>query len=150
MIMASQYNYGVCGVFCEQCPTGNGLINRLAKDLRRITSDFANDFPDFEGFNLKEFDRGLEYFGEEYGCPGCRNLTEAWCDVKRCEKAEAAESCLLCEAFRECPNTEYQRDRYPFVLEHHDRVREIGLEGHLREERERAEKGVLLNDIRKY
>jgi hypothetical protein len=36
------------------------------------------------------------------------------------------------------------------VLEHYKRVKEIGFEAHLKEERERALAGILLNDIRKY
>jgi hypothetical protein len=77
------------------CPAGNGRVVELAEELKRLTSDFFNDFP-------------------------------------------------------ECPRTEYQRGRYPFVLERYERVKEIGFEGHLKEERERAEAGTLLNDIRKY
>ncbi len=55
----------------------------------------------------------------------------------KCEKG----SCLLCEEFLECTRTEYQRGRYPFVLERYERVKE---------EREKALSGLLLNDIRKY
>jgi len=148
--MTSDFNYGVCGVFCEQCPVGNGLVNRLAKELKRLTSDFSNDFPDCKVFNFREFDKALNYFSEEHGCPGCQFISEAWCDVRKCEKVDEVKSCLLCDEFRDCPRTEYQRGRYPFVLEHYDRVREVGLEGHFEEEREKAEKGLLLNDIRKY
>ncbi len=35
-------------------------------------------------------------------------------------------------------------------MERFERVKEIGFEGHLKEEREKAEAGTLLNDIRKY
>ena len=68
----------------------------------------------------------------------------------KCEKVREKGSCLLCEEFLECTRTEYQRGRYPFVLERYERVKEIGFEGHLKEEREKALSGTLLNDIRKY
>ena len=150
--MEDIYNYGRCGVFCELCPGGNGKIEELAKELKRLTSDFFKDFPeDHGGFNWTEYRNGLEYFISSYGCPTCTKLEgEPWCDVLKCEKITQRESCLFCEEFLECSRTEYQRNRYPFVLDHYERVKEIGFEAHLKEERERAISGTLLNDIRKY
>ena len=59
----------------------------------------------------------------------------------KCEKVREKGSCLLCEEFLECTRTEYQRGRYSLVLERYERVKE---------EREKALSGTLLNDIRKY
>ncbi|MFB0543674.1 MAG: DUF3795 domain-containing protein [Candidatus Bathyarchaeia archaeon] len=146
----SDYSYGVCGVFCEQCPTGNGRIKELARELKRLTADFISTFPDFKGFNFSEFTKGLDYFLQSYGCPTCLNVEEPWCEVLKCEKAKELKNCLLCGEYLECPRTEYHRDRYPFVLKHYQRVKEVGLLEHFKEERERAKKGLLLNDIRKY
>ena len=101
-------------------------------------------------FDWEEFGKGLDYFRESYSCPSCRNIEKPWCDVLKCEKIEETGSCLLCEEFIGCSRTEYQRERYPFVINHYKRVKKIGFEGHLKEEREKAEAGVLLNDIRKY
>jgi hypothetical protein len=41
-----------------------------------------------------------------------------------------------------CKNTEYQRDVYPFVVENHSRVKQVGLKKHLEEEEEKARAGV--------
>jgi hypothetical protein len=141
--MSEDYNYGACGVFCEQCPAGNGVINRLAKELKRLTAGFGRDFPDQKQFDFKEYTKALEHFGELYGCPGCWNHSEAWCEVKKCEKINELKSCLLCDDLKECPRTEYQRERYPYVLEHQDRVREVGIDQYFCEEREKAKKGTL-------
>jgi len=146
----SNYLYGVCGVFCEQCPAGNGKIKELAGELKRLTADFISDFPGCKEFNFSEFTKGLVFFHQSYGCPTCLNIKEPWCEVLKCEKAKELKSCLLCDEYLKCPRTEYHRDRYPFVLEHYRRVKEIGLSEHFKEERERAKKGLLLNDIRKY
>jgi hypothetical protein len=149
--MEADYRYGRCGVFCETCPAGNGRVKELAGELKRLTSDFFNDFPEGHGgFDWAEYRKGLTFFIKSYGCPTCQNIEEPWCEVLKCEKVREKESCLLCDEFPECPRTEYQRDRYPFVLERYQRVKEIGFEGHLKEEREKAEAGTLLNDIRKY
>ena len=150
--MEGDYRYGRCGVFCETCPAGNGRVVELAGELKRLTSDFFKDFPEGHGgFDWAEYRKGLDYFYESYGCPTCTKLEgEPWCEVLKCEKVRKKESCLLCEDFQEYPRTEYQRDRYPFVIERHERVKEIGFEGHLKEEREKAAEGTLLNDMRKY
>ena len=50
--------YGVCGVYCGQCPSGNGTIRSLAGKLIRYTADLISDNPDFE---IKECD----------GCHSC-------------------------------------------------------------------------------
>ena len=150
--MEGDYKYGRCGVFCEMCPAGNGRIEELAKELKILTSDFFKDFPkNHGGFDWVEYRKGLDYFIGSYGCPSCLEIDkEPWCNVLKCEKILEKKSCLLCEVFLKCPRTEYQRRRYPFVIEHYKRVKEIGFESHLKEERERALKGVMLNDIRNY
>jgi len=37
-----------------------------------------------------------------------------------------------------CPNTTYQRETYPFVIENYNRVKEVGFEQHLLEEEKKA------------
>lgn len=149
--MEGDFKYGRCGVSCEMCHAGNGRVEELARELKRLTSGFFKDFPEgYGGFDWVEYRKGLDYFIDSYSCPDCTNIEEPWCEVLKCEKVRENESCLLCEEFPECPRTEYQRGRYPFVLEHYERVKEIGLEGHLKEERERAKAGTLLIDIMEY
>ena len=150
--MTKDLPYGVCGVYCGQCPTGNGRVNALAEELLKVTTGLTSDTPDYEikDFDVKEFRKGLEYFHKSYGCPTCLNIEEPWCEVLRCEKAKELGSCLLCDDFTNCSNTEYHRDRYPYLLEHHRRVKKVGLKQHNKEEQWRAEKGVSIIDLRKY
>jgi hypothetical protein len=82
--------------------------------------------------------------------PSCFNIENPWCDVLKCKKSKDLESCLLCDILLTCSRTEYHRDRYPFVIDHFHRVKEIGLENHLKEEREKTRKGITLQDIRKW
>ena len=142
--------HGVCGVYCGQCASGNGRIKDLAKELRRLTAGLLDYKPDFDEFDFSELQKGLKWLDEDFGCPTCLKLDDYWCAVMKCEKAKELKSCLLCDDYPECPKTEYQRGRYPFVLDHHKRVKEVGLEQHLKEERRRAEDGLLLHDIRTY
>ncbi len=146
----SEYRYGVCGVFCEQCASGNGRIKELASELLRLTKDVNFHGPKIKAFDFKEFYKGLDWFGETYGCPTCLEIDEPWCAVRKCEKAKNLGNCLLCEDFIECSKNKYQRTRYSYLLEHYERVKEIGLEQYFLEEREKAKKGLLTHDIREY
>lgn len=133
------------------CSTGNGRVKELAEELRRLTAGFFKVFPPGHGdFDWDQYRKGLDYFCESYGCPTCLGIEDPWCEVLKCEKVEEKGSCLVCAEFLECPRTEYQRDRYPFVIVHYRRVAEKGLEALFEEEREKAESGVLLQDIRRY
>ena len=143
------YSYGVCGVFCEMCPTGNGKISQLASELLRLIKNSYKWAEDEVNFSFKDVQEGLEWLSKD-SCPTCRQIKEPWCDVLKCEKASKLQSCLLCEEFLDCPSTAYHRDRYPFVIENYNRVKEIGLEKHLAEERKKARNGITLIDIRKW
>ncbi|KYK28332.1 MAG: hypothetical protein AYK23_05635 [Candidatus Proteinoplasmatales archaeon SG8-5] len=149
--MSEEYAFGVCGVFCEMCPTGNGRISELAKELLHLTSgnyEWAEDGVDFRFADVR---KGLEWFARAE-CPTCLKIEEPWCDVLKCGKIvdKELESCLECGEIYECPATEYHRGRYPYVLQHHEHVKKVGLERHWKEQRERTRKGVCLIDIREY
>jgi hypothetical protein len=146
-----KYAYGVCGVFCEMCPTGNGRIAELAEELLHLTEDDYEWAKELVDFDFAEVRRGIEWFAKAR-CPTCLNIEEPWCGVLRCERitGKVLRSCLECDEFLTCPNTDYHRDRYPFVTDHHERVKEVGLDRHLEEERERTRKGVCLVDIRRW
>jgi hypothetical protein len=143
------YSYGVCGVFCEMCPTGNGKISQLASELLRLIKNSYKWAEDEVNFSFKDVREGLEWLTKD-SCPTCRQIKEPWCEVLKCEKASKLQSCLLCEEFLDCPSTAYHRDRYPFVIENYNRVKEIGLEKHLAEERKKVKNGITLIDIRKW
>jgi hypothetical protein len=148
--MASkEYAYGVCGVFCEMCPSGTGKIAQLATDLLKLIKNSYTWAEDKVDFSFKDLRKGLEWLTKD-SCPTCRQIEEPWCDVLKCEKAQKLKSCLLCEDFLKCESTEYHRDRYPFVIQNYERVKKVGLEEHLKEERKKAQDGVTLNDIRKW
>ena len=149
MTLKDKYNYGVCGVFCEMCPTGMGKISQLAIELLRLIKSSYKWAEDQVDFNFEDLHKGLEWL-TKVSCPTCHHIKEPWCDVLKCDKAKKLQSCLLCEEFLECPSTAYQRDRYPFVIEHYHRVKKIGLEKHLEEERKKTRDGITLIDIRKW
>ena len=137
------FNYGICGVYCGQCPNGNGRVRYAAGELKRLVDTTRYGWLEevVDSFSFEEFRKGLEWFASNR-CPSCLNMEEAHCRNWGCSKERGLESCLLCDDYLTCEHTEYMRDVYPFVVENHERVRQVGLRRHLEEEEERAKAGV--------
>jgi len=138
-----EYSYGICGVYCGQCPSGNGRVKTIAGELMRLVDTVGYDWVEFavKSFNFKEFRKGLEWFAAAQ-CPMCLNGGGAPCENRKCPAERKLENCLLCDDYLTCEHTAYQRDRYPFVVENYERVRQVGFQQHLEEEEERAKAGV--------
>ena len=143
------YSYGVCGVFCEMCPKGNGKLTNLATELYAMVKGDCGWAEGSVDFKISDMEKGLEWLSK-LRCRTCRKAKHPHCLVLKCSRAKELKSCLLCDDFMTCKNTDYHRDRYPFVIDSHKRVKEVGLEKHLAEERERAKKGADLHKMRRY
>jgi hypothetical protein len=137
--------YGICGVYCGQCPNGNGRVKAFAGELKRLVDTVRYDYlelPEVKpGFKFSEFRKGLEWFSRAQ-CPMCLNGGGAPCENRKCAPEKKLESCLLCDDYLACKHTEYQREWYPFVVENYNRVKKVGFQKHLAEEEERAKAGV--------
>ena len=144
-----QYNFGRCGVFCEMYPTGNGQIKEHSEKLLRLTKNAYSWAENNVDFSFQDVRKGLKWISSQ-SCPGCTNISEPWCEVLKCERVAELKSCLLCDDMTSCSRMSYQRDRYPFVLEHHNFVKENGLQEHFRKERKKSKEGITLIDIRKW
>ena len=58
---SEEYPYGVCGVYCGQCASGNGRVRHFARELRRLTDVYLNCMERVDmGFNWVEFRKGLD------------------------------------------------------------------------------------------
>jgi hypothetical protein len=141
---ADNSQYGVCGVYCGQCPNGNGRVRMTAGELKRLVDTVRYDWVNsaVKSFDFENFRKGLEWFADYSQCPMCLNGGGAPCQNRKCASENKLESCLLCKDYLTCKNTEYQRDYYPFVVENYNRVKEVGFQRHLEEEEERTKAGV--------
>jgi len=135
--------YGKCGVYCGQCPNGNGRVKIIAGELKRLVDTTRYDWLSevVKSFKFDEFRKGLEWFSEAQ-CPMCLKNGGAPCENKKCAPKKGLQSCLLCNDYLACKNTEYQRDVYPFVVDNYNRVKQVGFQKHLEEEEERTKAGV--------
>lgn len=145
--MAKKNNqYGICGVYCGQCPNGNGRVKMMAGELKRLVDTVRYDWLDqaVKSFSFKDFRKGLEWFSNAQ-CPMCLNGGGApWCENRKCAPNKGFENCLQCSDYLTCKNTQYQREWYPFVIDNYNRIKQVGLQKHLEEEEERARAGVNL------
>ena len=138
-------SYGICGVYCGQCPKGNGRVKAIAGELKRLVDTIGYDWMenDIRSFKFTEFRKGLEWFSQAQ-CPMCLNEGGAPCENRECATAKKLDSCLLCGDYLVCKNTVGQRSRYPFLVENYERVKQVGFEKHLEEEEQRARAGISL------
>lgn len=138
-----KYDYGVCGVYCGQCPNGNGRVQFFAQELKRLVDTVRYDWMEdnVKSFRFGDFRKGLEWFASSK-CPMCLNGGGAPCKNRKCAEEMEIKNCLLCDEYLTCRNTEYQRETYPFVIDSCKRVKEIGLEKHLEEEAEKTKAGI--------
>jgi len=141
--MNKKFSYGMCGVYCGQCPSGNGRVKFTAGELKRLVDMNRYDWVEkvFQSFSFKEFRKGLEWLSQSQ-CPMCLNGGGATCQNKKCASGKNLESCLLCSDFLTCEHTAYQREWYPFVIDNYRRVKEVGFQKYLEEEEETAQAGV--------
>lgn len=137
------YHYGICGVYCGQCPNGNGRVKMTARELRRLIDTVRYDWTEHvvKSFKFQEFRKGLEWFANAQ-CPGCLSGGGAPCKNRKCAADRKLESCLLCGDYLTCKHTEYHREWYPFVVENYNRVKQVGFEKHLEEEEEKSQAGA--------
>jgi hypothetical protein len=135
--------YGVCGIYCGQCPSGNGRVKWMACELKRLIDTTRYDWVRYavRSFRFDEFRKGLEWFSDAQ-CPMCLHGGGAPCQNRKCATGRELQSCLLCGDYLSCKETEYQREWYPFVVENYRHVGEVGFQEHLREEEERSKAGV--------
>jgi hypothetical protein len=115
----------------------------MAMELKRLVDttryDWVNDL--VKSFSFDEFRKGLEWFSHSQ-CSMCLNGGGAPCKNRKCASEKKLESCLLCNEYLTCENTEYQREVYPFVADNYNRVKQVGFQKYLTEERERTNAGV--------
>lgn len=150
--MSLYQKLGRCGVYCGQCRSFAGEMTNLASKFKKwVIQDYSWLEENEDSFDYNNFIKGLDWFLNST-CPGCRESTEGWCEVKKCEKIQNNEvdNCLVCENFSDCPHTDYQRNRYSYLFELVDFIEKNGLEKFLEEEERKAADGVRIQDIRDY
>ncbi len=150
--MSLNHKLARCGVYCGQCRAFTAEITDLATKFKEwVVKDYSWLKEVDDSFDYDNFIKGLDWFMNS-SCSGCRDSTEKWCEVKKCEKIKenTIDNCLICEDFAKCEHTDYQRKRYSYLFDYIEFVKKEGFDKFLEEEERKAEEGVRIQDIRDY
>jgi hypothetical protein len=150
--MSLNHKLARCGIYCGQCRAYTEEVTDLAEQFKKwVEQDYSWLKGVEESFDYDNFLKGLEWFSKAT-CSGCRNATDIWCEVKKCEKIKdnSKDNCLICDEFSECPYTDYQRNRYSYLFKHIDYIKKEGLGKFLEGEEKKADEGIRIQDIRDY
>jgi hypothetical protein len=101
----------VCGVYCGQCPNGNGRMRIIAGELKRLVDTVGYDWmeSDAKSFKFTEFRKGLEWFAQAQ-CQMCLGGGGAPCKNRKCAADKGLETCLPCTRYLTCELTNYERE----------------------------------------
>ena len=95
-----------------------------------------------------EFWSFLEELATGEGCPGCRaDGGFPGGQIRACARERGLDVCSQCADFP-CQHVETLAARYPTLIADNARMRTVGLEQWLSEQKERARRGVVYADIR--
>ncbi len=150
--MSLNHKLARCGIYCGQCRSYTEEVVDIARKFKDwVETDYSWLKEAEESFNYDNFLKGLDWFVNST-CLGCRNATENWCEVKKCEKIQKdiVDNCLACDEFTTCRYTDYQRNRYSYLFKHVEFIKKNGMDEFLQEEEKKAKEGIRIQDIRDY
>jgi len=136
-----------CGLYCDLCAERTRIPHRAAALQAAMIQEgwpfwgpTMPRFPEFWSF--------LEELASGEGCPGCRaGGGYPGCQIRVCARERGLELCSQCPDFP-CEHVEALAARYPTLIADNVRLKGVGLEQWLIEQKERVRRGVVYADIR--
>ena len=139
-----------CGLYCGLCSARN-RISKQASDLHKTMKNEGYEFWATEVPNFNEFWKFLSSScNPDNCCPGCRDGGgPPFCGIRKCAQNRDIEICVDCDEFP-CHRIEGLAEGYPTVISDSRRMKKIGIEKWVEEQKKRAETGFCYSDIRCY
>jgi hypothetical protein len=139
-----------CGLYCGLCAQ-RGRIPQQASMLRET---MRREGYEYWGTEVPGFDAFWQFLGTlcepETSCPGCRqDGGPPFCTLRKCARERGLEVCVQCDEYP-CRRVLGIAKGYPTLIADGQRMREIGLEAWIEEQKERAKTGFAYVDIRCY
>ena len=137
-----------CGLYCELCAE-RGRIPKQADVLRASMTKEGYELWSKEIPCFNEFWKFLTNLCDpEKACPGCREGGgPPFCSIRKCAREREVDVCVFCENYP-CERIEMLAKGYPTLIPDGERLKEIGIEAWLGEQKERAKTGFAYADIR--
>lgn len=138
-----------CGLYCGLCSSRN----RIPKQAQALQDSMVRDGYDQWGEdylpNFKAFWMFLnERCDPDKCCPGCRQGGGyPGCEVRKCAQQRNVDICVHCDDYP-CKHVSEFGKIYPTLIADGQRLKEIGMERWIQEQKKRAETGFVYSDIR--
>ena len=137
-----------CGIYCGACAIESGTVRDAARRLQELIDVYGiSEWAGYAGLeNYEGFAKGLQWF-MKCDCPGCR-AGGGWpdCPMRKCTQEKDIEFCYQCSDFP-CEEVLKFDKGYGFCVENNRRIKEIGLEGWLKEQGEKVKAGFSYFDV---
>lgn len=138
-----------CGLFCGLCAQ-RSRIPQQARQLRKSLHEEGYD--DWYQYvpHIKDSFLPFWQFLQRLAESDCTCRTGGGppdCRIRECAKLKEIDDCTECKEYP-CKLIQDLAEHYPTLIQDGKRLREIGLEGWLREQEERVSRGVVYADIR--
>lgn len=137
-----------CGLYCDLC----GQRARIAPQADALRESMAKEGYEFWGKEIAgftDFWRFLTNLADpEKACPGCRqDGGPPFCTIRKCAREKGLELCVDCEEYP-CRRIHAIAEGYPTLLSESKRIKKIGIDAWIEEQKQRAETGFAYVDIR--
>lgn len=139
-----------CGLYCDLCGS-RGRIPQRAQHLRDSMAEEGYEFWGKELPGFTEFWKFLDTLCDhEKACPGCRQGGgPPFCSIRKCCQKKGYNVCVFCEDYP-CHRIEALARGYPTLVADGKRMKEIGIDKWVKEQKKRAKTGFVYSDIRCY
>ncbi len=138
-----------CGLYCGACANRARIPDQAATLRDTLRGEYWHGFGEniFPGFD--RFLQILDALGDpDKACPGCRSGGgNPECGIRRCCEERELRACIRCEDYP-CDPVERLGRVYPVLLADGERLRTLGLEEWIEEQRLRVERGFVYSSIR--
>jgi hypothetical protein len=137
-----------CGLYCGLC-SNRGRIPRQANALRETMAQDGWDKWGAERPGFSEFWKFLTNLCDpDKTGPGCRQDCGApFCSIRKCARDKKIDVCVFCEEYP-CKRVLEIAKGYPTLISDGKRMKKIGIEAWVGEQKARAETGFVYSDIR--
>jgi len=139
-----------CGIYCDLC----GLRSRIPYQANILKESMVKDGFELWGKQLHGFEEFWQFLNAlcnpDKVCHGCRqNGGPPFCSIRKCARKRKVDLCVFCK-FYPCKWILEIAKGYPLLIPDGKRIKEIGIDTWIQEQKERVKTGFIYADIRCY
>jgi hypothetical protein len=137
-----------CGLYCGLCAQ-RGRIPQRAEALRQA---MTGEGYELWGVEIPGFNEFWKFLGNlcdpDKSCPGCRqDGGYPLCSIRKCARKKKVDTCPFCDQYP-CRRIKALAKGYPTLIPDGQRLKKIGVDAWLKEQKQRAQTGFQYTDIR--